>query len=165
MNKTKNQLLRCFIIFISMMLLVLAKPVPVRAANINISYSYLHKMYMSVSYVKSLKARIGGMTVKSSRKFPTYYASGNKMILGVNNNPKESRQEKYLYVQNTGNKKVLLMGVKLGMTSSATKAKLTANGFKRRSATLYTRGEAGILKLSMKKSKITGWKYYVEPTS
>ena len=78
---------------------------------------------------------------------------------------KESRQEKYLYVQNTGNKKVLLMGVKIGMTSSATKAKLVANGFRRRSATVYTRGEAGFVKLSTKKSKITGWKYYIEPTS
>ena len=165
MNKKGNQYLRCVLLLVSLMFIVLAKPVPVKAANINISYPYLHKMYDSVSYVKSLKSRIGGMKVKNSRKFPTYYASGNKMILGVNRNPKESRQEKYLYVQNTGNKKVLLMGVKIGMTSSATKAKLVANGFRRRSATVYTRGEAGFVKLSMKKSKITGWKYYIEPTS
>lgn len=81
------------------------------------------------------------MHKKSNSGYPSFYAAGNKMIIGVNYNAKYSKNQKYVYICNRGNYGVGIGGMQLGMTLSKATAILNKNGLRSFNNRLYSGGE------------------------
>ena len=114
--------------------------------------------------IRNLAQMIGNMEEYPSTDYPTYFAAGSDMILGVNDNASADNKSNYIYIENLGNKKVTMCGVKVGMKREKADAALKGNGFYPSSETIYMWGEAGKLELSIKKGKVKSYKYVLGPT-
>lgn len=137
------------------------------AANkeINISMKYLgYSSTKTISQMKYLKKKIGGMSQKKNKSYPDYYVSGKKIVIGVNENACVEHKTNYLYISNSGNKKVKLLGVRIGMTAAQAKKKLIKEGLTSKNKKIYYWGDAGMVKLTIKKNKVTGYKFFCAPT-
>ena len=128
----------------------------VSAATVNISDYYLGYGSSTVSRMKKLRNKIGGMKVKRHKSYPTYFASGNKMTIGV------KKAWSKVLIRNTGNKNVSILGVKIGMKKAAAVKKLTANYYRSYGGNNYWKGDAARIKLITKNGKVSRWEYLCE---
>lgn len=114
----------------------------------------------------SLIKKIGGMTKKYNSRYPAFYAAGNKMIIGANNNPKYSKSQNYQYIKNNGNYGVGIAGMQLGMTYSEADSILRNSGLRTfGNPTIYWWGNASRITLTIKNNTVTGFTYACAPTS
>ena len=132
--------------------------------------SYANKKLppLSPSYVgkySTIINKIGGMHKKSNSGYPSFYAAGNKMIIGVNYNAKYSKNQKYVYICNRGNYGVGIGGMQLGMTLSKATAILNKNGLRSfNNPTVFWWGNAASITLTIKNNIVTGFTYACAPT-
>ena len=123
---------------------------------------------LSPSYVgkySTIINKIGGMHKKSNSGYPSFYAAGNKMIIGVNYNAKYSKNQKYVYICNRGNYGVGIGGMQLGMTLSKATAILNKNGLRSfNNPTVFWWGNAASITLTIKNNIVTGFTYACAPT-
>ena len=123
---------------------------------------------LSPSYVgkySTIINKIGGMHKKSNSGYPSFYAAGNTMIIGVNYNAKYSKNQKYVYICNRGNYGVGIGGMQLGMTLSKATAILNKNGLRSfNNPTVFWWGNAASITLTIKNNIVTGFTYACAPT-
>ncbi len=156
------------ILSITLMCSCMISTLDVYAANktINISGKYLgYSSTDTIPKMKKLKKRIGGMSRKKNKAYPAYYASGKKMKIGVNKDASAENNTNYLYISNSGNKRVKLLGVKIGMSAKKAKKKLIKAGLYPENRRVYYWGDAAVVILKIKKNKVVGYKYICAPTS
>lgn len=141
--------------------------VPYAASRtINITGKYLgYSSTGTVPQMKRLKRRIGGMSQRKNEAYPDYYASGKKMKIGVNKEASAGNNTNYLYISNSGNKRVKLLGVQVGMSAKKAKKKLIKAGLYPESKRVYYWGDAAVVILKIKRNKVVGYKYICAPTS
>ena len=114
------------------------------------------------SKAKALAKKVGAKT-KRSKSYPTFYASGNKMAIGVNANAHWPNS--YVYIRNTGNKKVSLLGVKIGMTKTQVKKALAKQNYRTYDkGKTYMFGNAERIKLTYKSGKVSAYTYTCTPS-
>lgn len=106
------------------------------------------------------------MTVRSNRTYRTFYANGRNMTIGLNNNARPyPYNEPYVYISNSGNKRVTFSGVSVGDTFNAAITKLKNVGFRKVSTHKYSYGQGEYINLKVLKGKVTGYTYNLYTTS
>ncbi len=165
-NRRLNRICRLFVIlfFVSGMCLVMGRYTEIHAAKVNITDGDLNNLFEEPSAYKSFVNRIGGMKIGSNSSYKTFYVSGNHMAIGINRNA--NYPEDYFMISNTGNKNVVLYGMKIGMKYFKAAKELQSNSnFRKYKKTVFFAGNAATIYLSLKNGKISGWKYVCAPTS
>lgn len=138
----------------------------VTANTINIGPSLLSASEsIGAGKMKQLVSKVGGMKTIVNKNYPDYCAQGNKMAVGINFNPKYSKNQIYVYIRNTGNTNVSFLNMKLGMTVSQAASVLKEYGFWQVNANEFCFGNAGRLTLNISGNKIKGYLYKCSPTS
>lgn len=116
----------------------------------------------TTSKAKALAKKLGAKT-KKRKAYPTFYASGNKMAIGVNTDAHWPNS--YVYIRNTGNKKVSLLGVKIGMTKKKVKKVLESQYFRTYDkGKTYMFGNAERIKPTYKDGKVSAYTYTCTPS-
>ena len=164
-NKIKLSQMLLIIMVFSFVFLV---PVTAQAKKVNLNSKSL-RYYNKKSYFVKLTKKIGKMKVKRSKKYRTFYAKGNKMVIGVDRNADiGSIHVNYMYVRNKGNKKVSIFGVKKGTSITAATKKLRKAGYisssRSTSSRSYWHGDAEQIKLTFKNKKVKTFTYICAPT-
>lgn len=118
----------------------------------------------SVKDMKKLAKKIGGMKERKNSKY-TYYVSGEKMRLGVNKKASAQENESYIYIHNSGNKNVYLLGIKIGMSKEKAAKLLKEVGLSEYEKNVFWWGDSGCLKIVTKKGKVVKYSYRCSPTS
>lgn len=138
----------------------------VNAKNIvNISSEYLgFSRENTIKDMKKLAKEIGGMKKKENSKY-NYYVSGQKIKIGVNKEADARENEDYIYIYNGGNKNVRLLGIKIGMSKEKAAKTLRNAGLHEAEKNTFWWGDAGCVKLKLKKNKIIKYSYQCSPTS
>lgn len=141
-------------------------PIGLNLKCIDITRDYLSSQRPDMmGKFNTIKNRIGGMTKKYNSRYPAFYAAGNHMIIGVNYNAKYSRNENYVFVRNTGNNGVSILGVRRGMSAAEAGSILRQNGlYSYRIPNEYYWGNAGTLTLDVKEGIVRGYTYRCAPT-
>lgn len=135
-------------------------------ANVNIDSSLLSASEsVGTGKMKQLVSKIGGMKTIVNKNYPDYCAQGNKMAVGINFNPKYSKNQSYVYIRNTGNTNVSFLNMKLGMTVSQAASVLEKSYFSQVNSYEFCYGNAGRLTLNISGNKIKGYMYKCSPTS
>ncbi len=114
---------------------------------------------------KKIARKIGGLKTRTTSKYRTFYATGKKLVIGINEDPKVG--ENYFYLKNSGNKKVKLFGMAIGMKYSKVVKMLKKRYFfvNTRYKNILYAGNAATIELKLKNGKVKGYEYYVAPTS
>ena len=167
---TENQRWSVFqialVLIMVMMICMVCSPVSASSVKkVNITKNIMGFGYSTLKDMKKLKKQIGGMKIKKSKNFPTYYVKGNSMIIGVNENasPDDSG---YVCIQNKGNKKVSILGVTIGMSKKKADAKFKQASLFAYKNNSYWWGDAAYIKVTYTKAKkVKSWKYVCAPTS
>ena len=116
---------------------------------------------------KRLAKKIGKMKSAYSDEFRSAYYEGNHVVIGVNSNAQAGTSyDDYIFVKNTGNKKITICGIKIGDLKSTVKSKMSKqyNVFNVKSGKVYCRGEAGYIQFYYKNGKVSKWSYTLSPT-
>ncbi len=107
-----------------------------------------------------------GIKEKKSVRYPGFYAKGKKVTFGINYDA--DWPDLYEYVENNGNKRVKLLGIRIGMTRAQAVKALTSQGVKmnwyKLSATRYSYGDGLRVSLKVKNGKVVGYTYACGPT-
>lgn len=117
--------------------------------------------------LKKAVKKIVGVKAKSSSVYPDLYYTGKKMTIGLNLNAEYGTKAKnYIYIKNTGNKKVKYYGVQIGDSKSAVAAKMKNAGMRTyNNGKVYWWGNAAYVKLTYKNGKVSAYTYVCAPTS
>lgn len=160
------QVCRIIVVVILCCNMIFCNTLIVSAKNaINIPSEYLGFSYeSSVKNMKKLAKKIGGMEERKNSKY-TYFASGQKMKLGVNEEANVEKNESYIYIYNGGNKNVCLLGIKIGMSKEKATKLLKEVGLYEYKKNIFWWGDAGCLKIATKKGKIVKYSFRCSPTS
>ena len=134
------------------------------ASKVNFDRDTLSELLSDPDIGYSLKNRIGGMTVVPMMAYPSFYAFGNQIAIGVNEYAEYG--ENYVLITNSGNRRVKILGVAPGMTYGKAQNKILSSGFqKSRYSNIFYWGNAATLTLNLKNGRVTGWRYVSAPTS
>lgn len=142
------------------------KSATVKGLNIN-----LESMRLDSSIKGNLKAiskKIEKMKAKSSKTYPTAYYTGNNITLGANLKASYPKNPNVLYIKNSGNKRVSLQGIKLGMTVNQACNALNNQDlyfYYISSTKTFWFGNASRLELKLSNGKITGYTFVYAYTS
>ena len=120
----------------------------------------------TVKAAKTLAASIGKMKKKPSKKFPSLYMTGNKVTIGINKKAKPGTSAaEYIRVENKGNKRFTINGIKIGTKKSLVIRKMKKAGFRAiQNGKYFVRGEAGYVTATYKSGKLKSWTYSLSPT-
>lgn len=160
------QICRMIVVMILFCNIVFCNTIMINAKNIvNISFEYLgFSPENSIKDMKKLAKEIGGMKKKENSKHK-YYVSGQKIKIKVNEKASVRENESYIYIYNGGNKNVRLLGMKIGMSKEKAAETLREAGLYEGEKNTFWWGDAGCVKIKLKKGKVIEYSYECSPTS
>lgn len=156
------------ILMVSTFLIILLLAVPVSAASKTVNMKAIGFSYgTTTKTLKKIAGKIGKMKNKNSKKYTTFYWSGNKVTIGVCENAKAGKyNNEYIRVTNSGNKKFMFCKVKIGDKKSTVEKKLSKQYLRSYdNGKTYWYGDAAYIKFIYKKNKVKKWIYVIAPTS
>lgn len=136
---------------------------PAYALDVN-QNNYLTGMGPKTKARMAKLAKKVGCKKSKSKAYPTYYAKGKKVTIGVNANA--SYPKAYVVIRNAGNKSLSIVGVKIGMSKKYAAKKLAAKYWQTYDGgRTYWSGNAARIVFAYKKGKVSAFRYVCAPTS
>ena len=136
---------------------------PAYALDANSNY-YLNGMGPNTKTRMAKLAKRVGAKKSKSKLYPTFFAKGKKVTIGVN--ARAEYPKAYVIIRNAGNKNLSIMGVKIGMSKKAAAKKLSAKYWQTYDGgKTYWSGNAARIVFAYRQGKVKAFRYICAPTS